>query len=132
MCIYCLMQCKIYQFSFIIHQLKNANLWCCFSYLFPSTTNQFRWSLASLIMIFACIIQWSVYVIISHLFNKWRDRNETQEKVFATCLPTLLHTENLKRQGEGNFHLVCLHDIGFTNLSKYFGSLNQYDGPMHA
>ena len=53
-------------------------------------------------------------------------------KVFATCLPTLLHTENLKRQGEGNFHLVCLHDIGFTNLSKYFGSLNQYDGPMHA
>ena len=83
-------------------------------------------------MIFACIIHWSVYVIISHLFNKWRDRNETQDRVFATCLLTLLHTENLKRQGEGNFHLVCLHDIGFTNLSKYFGSLNQYDGPMHA
>ena len=47
---------------------------------------------------------------------------------------TLAHTENFKRQGEGNFHLMYLHDIGFTNLSKYFGSLNQLDddGPMHA
>ena len=43
-----------------------------------------------------------------------------------------MHTENLKRQGEGNFHLMYLHDIGFTNLSKYFGSLNLDDGPMHA
>ena len=50
---------------------------------------------------------------------------------FATCLHTLMHTENLKRQGEGNFHLMYLHDIGFTNLSKYFGSLNLDDGPMH-
>ena len=43
-----------------------------------------------------------------------------------------MHTENFKRQGEGNFHLMYLHDIGFTNLSKYFGSLNLDDGPMHA